>query len=138
MSHDVTRKVMMYLFYGTWMQKKTGRKYSVLRCIHLQSTNGRRRFSNYVIGPFQKLFDLLKDKPEYSDLLLDQGKGEATPEYLAAVEQGLRNMGSKSVHTMGGGAMSSAKCWGKVPAWRKREGYIAFQRHYQGRDNLKR
>ena len=138
MSHDMTRQVMLYLFYGEWIHKKTQRTYSVLRCIHLQATNGRRRFANYVAGPFANLITLLRDKQELTALLLDHGKGEAPAEYLVAVEEGLRAMGTKSVHTMGGGAMNSSESWGKVSPWRKREGYIACVRYYLERGNLRK
>ena len=47
MSHDLARDVLLYLFYGTWEHKKTKRRYPVVRSIHLQATNGRRRFASF-------------------------------------------------------------------------------------------
>ena len=113
-------QVLLYLFHGHFLVKATGRCYPVIRSIHLQTTNGRRRFATCADECFEKLFKLLENQPNLSKLLTDN-KLEAPAEYLAAVEEGLRAMADKSVHTMGGGAMRSQEKWGKVLQWRKRE-----------------
>ena len=76
----------------------------MIRSIHLQTTNGRRRFATCAKECFHVLFKLLEDEPNLSKLLTDH-KPQAPARYLAAVEKGLREMARKSVHTMGGGAM---------------------------------
>ena len=114
------RQVLLYLFYGHFTLKRTPRLYPVIRAIHLQTTNGRRRFASFADECFHVLFKLLKDESNLSHLLTDY-KRKAPARYLTAVEQGFREMAKKSVHTMGGGALQSQERWSKVLQWRKRE-----------------
>ena len=47
-SNDLARKVMIYLFYGTFVpRKKPGKRWPVIRAIHRHLTNGRSRFKNF-------------------------------------------------------------------------------------------
>ena len=92
----------------------------MIRSIHLQTTNGRRRFAKFAGECFHKLLTLLTEEPDLDQLLTDE-KPQAPARYLAAVEEGLRTMGKKSDHTMGGGAILSKEKWRNVAKWRKRE-----------------
>ena len=55
MSHVLARQVLLYLFYGVWEHKKTLRQYPVVRSIHMQATNGRRRFASWARPCFDRL-----------------------------------------------------------------------------------
>ena len=68
----------------------------MIRSIHLQTTNGRRRFATCAKECFHVLFKLLEDEPNLSKLLTDD-KTEAPAQYLATVEKEFREMARKSV-----------------------------------------
>ena len=116
-SHDVTRSVLLYLFYGYFTCGVSGRNYPVLRSIHLQATNGRRRCASFVLPAFGKLFKLLDEHEELVDLLTDDGKAKAPASYMAAVEEGLMEMARASIHTMGSSALKSPHKWKSVLQW---------------------
>ena len=119
------------MFHGFFGDTESTRKYPVIRSIHLQVTNGRRRFASYARESFYKFLNLLQQRPELQNLLKDQNVNKAPPEYLAAVEEGLRLMGQISEHTMGGGAMKSKERWAQVESWRKREvGWVSKSHAY--------
>jgi hypothetical protein len=65
----------------------------------LKLTNERRRFSKVIQPAFTQLFQLLQSRKDLEEFLDDEGKGKPPPEYMVAVEQGLRNMGLNSVRT---------------------------------------
>ena len=77
---------------------------------------------------YQVLFKLLEDKPEYLDFLVDKGEGDAPWEYLAAVEEGLRQVG-RDPRSMGRYAMNSEGNWHEASIQcKKTESYTAVVR----------
>ena len=120
-THSVAHLVLLYAFYGMWIDGR-GEQWPVLKSIHLQSTNGRRRFANVAAESFVELFDLLHEQPSLVELLTDNGSDKSPPAaFLVAVEHGLRLMAQKSIHTMGGTCLSTPDDWKKVEQWRKTE-----------------
>ena len=142
LANPLSRKVLLYLFYGRYRVKgetvQRDRFYDVIRAIHLQVTNGRRRFASFAQACFGELLKLLESEPELAKFLEDGGKGNAPARLLVAVENGLRCMGVTSPHTMGGNSMESPDKWAAVEPWRKREGYTASVRLYRQKGNLKK
>ena len=69
-----------------------------MRAIHQAITNPRRRFSNVVHVAFEELYDLLdSDEFDYEALLMDHGINLAPVEFMAAVENGTRQVTVTSV-----------------------------------------
>ena len=130
-SHQLVRDVELYLALGEYMyraKKEVYIKKAIIQGIHHKITNGRSRFVEHVAKHFATLIKLLEQKPSLKPLLEDEGVGTAPPEYLAAVEEGLREYGNNK-YAMGCGAMRSRFHWLKVDIWRKREAYITMVRH---------
>ena len=111
MTHDMTRRVLMYVFYGHYTAvTKDSKKNSVSRVkpfhnwVHRKTSNGRSRYGPKVEKHFSKfitLFNTDDNKTSWTNLLTDGGEGKAPMEYLVTVEEGLRSFGSDGVHTMG-------------------------------------
>ena len=136
LSMSLTRSVMLYIFYGKYVQefKKKGvvvkrMTRTVLYGIHSKITCNRSRFAKNVETNFATLIALLNQKPEYKKFLDDKGKGQAPVEYLAAVETGFR-LYSRDKYCMGVNGGRSRTQWGQIPNWRKREAYIVFVRFF--------
>ena len=120
-THDMAGLVKLYVFYGFWMDSR-GECWPVLKSIHLQTTNGRRRFAIVAVESFTELFSLLRETPSLVPLLTDSGSEMSPPpEFLVAVEHGLRRMAKLSIHTMGGKCMSTPDSWKDVEQWKKTE-----------------
>ena len=126
MSNDLARKVLLYLFYGTY--KQNNKDFPVIRCLHYKTIQGRHRFGKYVHKHFAEFIAEVAKNPEWTAFFDDLGKGDAPLKYLALVETGLREFGS-DIHAMGSRAMDSQERWFAVDVWRKREAYIAVIRH---------
>jgi hypothetical protein len=125
MSQNLARKVLLYIFYGTY--KQNHKAYPVIRCLHYKTIQGRHRFGKYVVNHFAKFIEAVNAHPEWTAFFDDLGKGDAPMEYLVLVETGLRSFGL-DIHAMGSRAMDSEERWFAVSVWRKREGYIAVIR----------
>ena len=97
-SDGKARLLALYCFYGKYYDSKQDKEYDIIRAIHLKLTNGRRRFTKGIQDAFHDFFKLLVDQPELQSFLEDGGVGTPPPEYMAAVERGLRKMG-KMVRT---------------------------------------
>ena len=105
-THDLRELVWQYLFHGVYTMKihsKTNKlkDYPIIRAIHLNVTNQRRRFISNADPAFKELFDLMGHKDFDMDILRDEGKASAAPELMAAVENGTRELAQRCVHTMG-------------------------------------
>ena len=110
------------------------RKKPFIFFLHKKMVNGRARFVNKVdknFGEFIKLFS--KNNKEFTQLLMDHGKGDDTVEYLAAFELGLCRY-SDDIFALGTHPLRNREYWSKVSLWRKREAYIALARHVLKRD----
>lgn len=129
MSHALTRRVLLYLCYGTYTDK--GKEFPIIRCLHYKTIQGRHRFGKYVGRHFAQFIEKVKAHPEWTVFFDDLGKGDAPMEYLVLVEMGLRSFGT-DIHAMGSRAMDSKERWCEVAVWRKREAYIAAIRHIRG------
>ena len=139
-SHKMVRKVELYLSLGEYMYRaKKGLyiKKPIIQGIHYKIINGRSRFVVHVAQYFATLITLLLQKPSLKPLLEDEGVGKAPPEYLAAVEEGLRNYANDK-YAMGCGAMRTRYNWLKVAIWRKREAYITMVRHVNKKPTYKK
>ena len=97
-SNGKAKLLALYCFYGKYYDIKNKKDYSIIRAIHLKLTNGRRRFTKGIQEVFHDFFKLLADQPQLQSFLEDGGVGKPPPEYMVAVEKGLRNMG-KNVRT---------------------------------------
>ena len=133
-SMSVARRVLMYVFYGSYTRKVKVEKTrysitskSILHGIHMKTACNRSRFTRDVLEKFKVLKQLLEARPELVSLLTDKGEGEAPVEYLAAVEMGLREYRDR-IYCLGARPLRSAEWWQALPVWRKRECYIAFVR----------
>ena len=136
----MVRKVMLYLFHGKYMYRAKKNVYlekPIIQGVHYKVTNGRSRFVKDVVKNFATLIKLLQDKPSLKPLLEDEGVAQAPPEYLAAVEEGLRAYG-ENVYAMGCGAIKSRFAWLKVETWRKREAYITVVRYVNKKPTYKK
>ena len=100
--------------------------------MHRLTTNGRHRFAANAAKCFSKFVELVQKYPQFKVHLTDKGKGKPPLDYLKAVEEGLREHG-KDIHSMGTNALRSPKDWEMIPAWKKREAYIAVGRYLNGK-----
>ena len=132
MTSDMSREVLLYIFYGTftWTYKKKSvshtRTKPVLFWLQKRVSQGRSRFSQNAEKYFQKFVRLVKQN-QWNEFLQDNGLGDPPVEYLAAVEEGLRAY-SADIHTMGTHVLRSPAHWKDVSKWRKREAFIAIMR----------
>ena len=123
--------IVLYVFHGAFDNHK-GRMWPIIRGIHRFTTMGRSRYLNNAAKAFTKLFDLLRKEPQLAKYLDDRGEAKDAPlRYLAAVEHGIRES-AKDIHGMGTNALRSPEDYQVVPAWKKREAYIAGGRHHLG------
>ena len=130
-SSEMFTTICLYVFHGSFDNHK-GRMWPVIRGIHRFTTMGRSRYMNIAPQAFSKLFALLKKEPELARYLDDRGEAKDVPfRYLAAVEHGIRES-AKDIHGMGTNALRSPEDYKMVPAWKKREAYIAGGRHHLG------
>ena len=103
LTNELAQTILAYVFYGKYSQKVHSksdkiRLYPVMRAIHQAITNPRRRFSNVVHVAFEELYDLLdSDEFDYEALLMDHGINLAPVEFMAAVENGTRQVTVTSV-----------------------------------------
>ena len=138
-SHQLARKVLMYLFYATPMYK--GKPSPCVRIIHRCMMAGIHRFaSGEAINCFAELLAMLNDKKEGAQCtawLTDENAALASPKYLAAVETGMRNLALAGCKTFPRGSIATRDAWHKVSPWRKRQCYVFIARHYLGKANLK-
>ena len=105
-THDLRKTVWQYVFYGVHTQKihsksKKYKDYPIIRAIHLNVTNQRRRFVSNADPAFKDLFDHMDQEDFDMDILTDEGKASASPELMAAVENGTRELAQRCVHAMG-------------------------------------
>lgn len=105
-THDLRKTVWQYVFYGVYTQKIHSKSnkykdYPIIRAIHLNVTNQRRRFVSNADPAFKDLFDLMDQEDFDMDILTDEGKASASPELMGAVENGTRELASLCVHAMG-------------------------------------
>jgi len=113
------------------------RRAPVIRVIHHACTTGTHNFSHELIEKhFVDLLELCVCDEGLKKAFTDGGKKKTSLQYIAAVEQGLRNFG---LHTtsMGRVAMSSAAAWKATPLAKKRDCYIAVCRYIQQMGSLK-
>ena len=75
--------------------------YPIVRAIHLNVTNQRRRFMSTVDPAFTDLFHVMAQPDFDMDILTDEGKASASPELMAAVENGTREIAQRCVHVFG-------------------------------------
>ena len=75
--------------------------YPIIRAIHLNVTNQRRRFMTDVDPAFKDLFDLMCQDDFDINILTDEGKASASPKLMAAIENGNRELAQRSVHCFG-------------------------------------
>ena len=138
-SHDMARRILMYLFYATPMYK--GRPASCLRIIHRSMMAGTHRFaSGAVLACFKDLLDILNDEhtgAEATKWLTDKGAGTASTKFLAAFEAGIRKLALVGSRAFPRGSIASRAAWEKVEAWMKRQCYFFIARHHLGKENLK-
>ena len=90
--------------------------YPIVRAIHLNVTNQRRRFMSDVDPAFKDLFKILARDDFDINILTDEGKGSACPEIMAAVENGNRELATRSVHCFGAMAAKDPKAYVRVLA----------------------
>ena len=88
--------------------------YPIVRAIHLNVTNQRRRFMSDVDPAFKDLFKILARDDFDIDILTDEGKGSAGPEIMASVENGNRELATRSVHCFGAMAAKDPKAYVRV------------------------
>ena len=105
-SHDLRELVWQYVFYGTYSMKIHSKSdkyktYPIVRAIHLNVTNQRRRFMTDVDPAFKDLFELMCQDDFDINILTDEGKASASPELMAAIENGNRELAQRSVHCFG-------------------------------------
>ena len=105
-THDLRELVWQYVFYGEYTMKvhsksKKFKDYPIIRAIHLNVTNQRRRFVSQADPAFEVLFTVMDQEGFDMDILTDEGKASASPELMAAVENGTRELAQRCVHTMG-------------------------------------
>ena len=143
-THELVQPLLLYVFYGAYEAKihsKTRKKkeYPVMKGIHLALTNPRRRFASVAHAAFADLFQLLEDESyDYEALFMDRGKGTAPAAFMAAVENGTRQVAVMSTHAMGALAGRNPDAYGRVKRWRKAETYIAAVRAYYNRSHYGR
>ena len=82
-------------------KSKKFKDYPIIRAIHLNVTNQRRRFVSQADPAFEELFTVMDQEGFDMDILTDEGKASASPELMAAVENGTRELAQRCVHTMG-------------------------------------
>ena len=113
---DLRELVWQYVFFGTYCMKIHSqstkfKSYPIIRAIHLNVTNQRRRFVSNADPAYKELFELMMEDDFDMDILTDEGKGSATPKLMAAVENGTRELAQRCVHTMGALAGKSAEAY---------------------------
>ena len=138
-SHDMVEIIMQYLFYGKYQSKlshERGKYYDVVRGLHKTLTSPRRRFASKAEEAFEVFIKLLRRDPDLKRFLQDRGVGTPPIEYMAAVETGLRALGT-DLYAMGSRAIDSKARWGAVQLWRKSEAYIAAGRFVLGSGPLR-
>ena len=132
MTSDLSRQVLLYIFYGsfvwTYRKKKISheRRKSVLFWLQKKVSQGRSRFVQNADTYFTKFVSLVKEK-KWQKFLHDKGEGDPPVEYLGAVEEGLRAY-SVDIHTMGTHVLRTPEHWKNVAKWRKREAFISIMR----------
>lgn len=126
LSQVMARKVLLYICYGTYIDKK--KSFPIIRCLHYKTIQGRSRFGKYVPQHFKDFLKAFDKHPEWKVFFDDLGKGDAPIDYLVFIEKGFRSFGS-DIHAMGSRAMESKVRWFAVARWRKREAYIALIRY---------
>ena len=105
---EMTRQVLLYLFYGSWMSPKK-KSSPIIRYLHNKIISGCHRFGKYVEKHFTSFLKKYS-KPEnksWSNYFKDSGKGEAPLDYLIEIEKGLRSFGD-DLHAMGTGTLRLA------------------------------
>lgn len=134
---DEAREALVYIHHGlARLYDNKNKKWTtptVIAIIHKRMQTGHHRFTKrpLVKHHWKQLFDLLEKKPHYVHYLDDKNSIDAPEDYLVAVELGLRSWG-RDPKAFGKFAMLSKSEWNSVPAWRKRECYIAAARCFLG------
>ena len=113
---DLRELVWQYVFFGKYSMKihsksRKFKTYPIIRAIHLNVTNQRRRFVSSADPAFKDLFNLMMEDDFDMEILTDEGKASAPPELMAVVENGTRELAQRCVHTMGALAGKSAEAY---------------------------
>ena len=75
-SSTMARQVLMYIFYGKYLQKKKNKPaipYPILHGLHYKTTAGRSRLAKNVRQRFAKFIELSAGKPSWTLMLDDKG-----------------------------------------------------------------
>ena len=139
-SQDAAHEALIYIFHGETAKvaKKSGlKRYEIIHHIHKSMQQGRFRFRKHVQTCFAEFLQHIEQNPNDKALLTDKGAANASPAYLAAVENGLREMAIRHPRAMGRGSIKTPSAWTKSAYWRKRECYVNLGRLVLIRDALK-
>ena len=124
-SSDLAREVLVYLFHGKCPVRETQRgqkRSSIIFELRRQYMHGLNVFSKATLS-FQKFVNYLALVPQQKMGLTDP-KFETTSEFVVYAELGLRTFAMTSNRPLGKHAMRSAKDWGQVHLWKKRETWV--------------
>ena len=105
---EMTRQVLLYLFYGSWMSPKN-KPSAIIRYLHKKIISGRHRFGKYVKKHFARFLkeNSKEENKSWSSYFKDAGKGETPLDYLIEIEKGLRSF-ADDLHAMGTGTLRLA------------------------------